>query len=261
MGMLANPGGAACPVYVRRWHRRIQAEDLGQHRRRSAMTRSARSPIAPTASGCSRCRAKGIEIMGFDVVSPNRIEVFNLAGCALTRVTGTPTATQSGPQDRAPAASARRCAATGAGPAKSSTAPQVAAVAPSAPPSTLSRPSPEVCRNKLLDKLGTVGVNQVRAMSDVRFKEPADRRQGAEHEQPAPRSARQRLRRPAHQGDAVRLRRQRHAAVDHAGLGSSCRAGAGADLQRACTRRCRASSRCRRRSHRDACRPTLRWVA
>jgi hypothetical protein len=49
----------------------------------------------------------------------------------------------------------------------------VAAVAPAPPPSTLSRPSPEVCRNTLLDKLGVVGVNQVRAMSDVRFKEPA----------------------------------------------------------------------------------------
>jgi hypothetical protein len=49
----------------------------------------------------------------------------------------------------------------------------VAAAAPSSPPSTLSRPSPEVCRNTLLDKLGTVGTNQVRAMSDVRFKEAA----------------------------------------------------------------------------------------
>ena len=51
--------------------------------------------------------------------------------------------------------------------------PQVTAVAPSPPPSTLSRPSPEVCRNTLIDKLGTVGTNQVRAMSDVRFKEAA----------------------------------------------------------------------------------------
>ena len=51
--------------------------------------------------------------------------------------------------------------------------PQVAAVAPSPPPSTLARPSPEVCRNTLIDKLGTVGSNQVRAMSDLRFKEIA----------------------------------------------------------------------------------------
>ena len=30
---------------------------------------------------------------------------------------------------------------------------------------------PEVCRNTLIEKLGTVGTNQVRAMSDARFKE------------------------------------------------------------------------------------------
>ena len=34
-------------------------------------------------------------------------------------------------------------------------------------------PATGVCRNRLLDKLGTVGVQQVRAMSDVRFKEAA----------------------------------------------------------------------------------------
>ena len=50
---------------------------------------------------------------------------------------------------------------------------QVANAAPAPTRSTLSRPSPEVCGQTLLDKLGKVGVNQVRAMSDVRFKEPA----------------------------------------------------------------------------------------
>ncbi len=49
----------------------------------------------------------------------------------------------------------------------------MAAVAPAPPPSTLARPSPEVCRNTLLDKLGTVGVDQVRAMAKVRFTEAA----------------------------------------------------------------------------------------
>lgn len=49
---------------------------------------------------------------------------------------------------------------------------QVAAVAPTPAPIS-SRPPPEVCRQTLLDQLGKVGVNQVRAMSDVRFKEPA----------------------------------------------------------------------------------------
>ncbi len=59
--------------------------------------------------------------------------------------------------------------ASGLGPAAPPA--QVATAAPTR--STLSRPSPEVCRQTLLDKLGTVGVNQVRAMSDVRFKEAA----------------------------------------------------------------------------------------
>jgi hypothetical protein len=51
---------------------------------------------------------------------------------------------------------------------------RMAAASPTAPPrSTLARPSPEVCRNTLVDQIGVVGVNQVRAMSDVRFKELA----------------------------------------------------------------------------------------
>ena len=49
---------------------------------------------------------------------------------------------------------ARRTASPSAPPSAGSL-PQVAAVDPSPPRSTLSRPSPEVCRNTLLDKLGT----------------------------------------------------------------------------------------------------------
>ena len=89
-------------------------------------------PIAYRADGkrLFALPAKGIEIMGFDVVNPNRIEVFNLAGCALNRVTGTTTTTQSGLSNRAPSASAAGAPPPAPGPAKSSTAPQVAAVAP-----------------------------------------------------------------------------------------------------------------------------------
>jgi hypothetical protein len=50
---------------------------------------------------------------------------------------------------------------------------RMAAASPTAPPPVPSRPSPEVCRNTLLDKLGTVGVVQVRAMAKVRFTEAA----------------------------------------------------------------------------------------
>jgi hypothetical protein len=110
--------------------------------------------------------------MGFDVVNPNRVEVFNLPNCALVRVAATTTATQSAPSNRAPSASGAGAPLPAAGAAKSSTASQTIA-APAAPRSTLSRPSPEVCRNTLLDQLGKVGSNQVRAMSDARFKEAA----------------------------------------------------------------------------------------
>ncbi len=172
MGMLANPGGAACQFTFGDGIIEFKSKtwaSIDGHGDDSL------GPIAYRADGkrLFALPAKGIEIMGFDVVNPNRVEVFNLAGCALTRVTGTTTTTQSGLSNRAPSASAAGVPPPAPGPAKSSTAPQVAAVAPTAPPSTLSRPSPEVCRQTLLDKLGTVGVNQVRAMSDVRFKEPA----------------------------------------------------------------------------------------
>lgn len=91
--------------------------------------------------------------MFFEVVGPNRI-VWG-GNCALVRA-GTP------------AASAAANTTTMPGNAR------LASASPTqAPPSTLARPSPEVCRNTLLDQLGKVGVNQVRAMSDVRFKEAA----------------------------------------------------------------------------------------
>ena len=172
MGMLANPGGAACQFTFGDGIIEFKSKTWASI---DGYGDDSLGPIAYRADGkrLFALPAKGIEIMGFDVVNPNRVEVFNLAGCALTRVTGTTTTTQSGLSNRAPSASAAGAPPPAPGPAKSSTAPQVAAVAPSAPRSTLSRPSPEVCRNKLLDQLGKVGVNQVRAMSDVRFKEPA----------------------------------------------------------------------------------------
>ncbi len=96
--------------------------------------------------------------MFFEIVGPDRIEAVNV-GCALVRV-------------GAPAANAAANSTTAPGSVRTAAA-NLAAVAPSPPRSTLARPSPEVCRNTLIDKLGVVGVNQVRAMSDVRFKEMA----------------------------------------------------------------------------------------
>ena len=127
-----------------------------------------------------RSRKKGVIVaipgdsranpMFFEIVGPDRIVSVNV-GCALVRV-GAPAANAAANATTAPG-NARAGAAGPSAPPATSALPQVAAVAPAPPPSTLARPSPEVCRNTLLDKLGMVGVNQVRAMADVRFKEAA----------------------------------------------------------------------------------------
>jgi hypothetical protein len=109
-------------------------------------------------------------ILSFEIEGPNRV-VSALFGCALVRV-GAP-AVNSAANVATATGNARTSASAPSAPPAAGALPQVAAVAPSPPPSTLARPSPEVCRNTLLDKLGVVGVNQVRAMSDVRFKEIA----------------------------------------------------------------------------------------
>lgn len=97
--------------------------------------------------------------MPFKIEGPNRIVWADT--CALVRVdAATPNAAAS------TAAPGNARASAGSQPP-----PQVAAVAPAPPRSTLARPSPEVCRNTLVDQLGKVGINQVRAMSDVRFKD------------------------------------------------------------------------------------------
>ena len=107
--------------------------------------------------------------MAFAITGANRI-VSELNGCALVRA-GSPAANAAANAATAPSTARGSAVNPSAPPAPGM--PQVAAVAPSPPPSTLSRPSPEVCSNMLLDKLGVVGVKQVRAMSDVRFREPA----------------------------------------------------------------------------------------
>jgi hypothetical protein len=127
-----------------------------------------------------RSRKKGVIVaipgdsranpMFFEIVGPDRIRSLNM-DCALVRV-GAPAANAAANATTAPG-NARTAASGASAPPATGARPQVAAVAPAPPPSTLARPSPEVCRNTLLDKLGVVGVTQVRAMSDVRFKEAA----------------------------------------------------------------------------------------
>jgi hypothetical protein len=107
--------------------------------------------------------------MPFTIAGPNRIVWAD--SCALVRV-GAPGASAA-----ANAASSQDNSSAGATPHSAPPAagarPQVAAVAPVPPPSTPARPPREVCVNTMLDKLGTVGVAQVRAMAKLRFSEAA----------------------------------------------------------------------------------------
>jgi len=107
-------------------------------------------------------------MMVFASASPDRI--VGADGCTLVRV-GSAAANAAANAATEPG-NARAGASGPSAPPAAGAMPQVAAVAP-APPPTPSRPPPEVCRNTLLDKLGTVGVAQVRAMAKVRYTEPA----------------------------------------------------------------------------------------
>jgi hypothetical protein len=130
---------------------------------------------APIAYRSGRRGAKQITVaitdydyaMAFEIASPNSI--VDDKGCVLTRV-GAPAANAATNATAAPG-NARAGASGQSAPAAAAGLPQVAAVAP-APPPAPSRPPPEVCRNTLLDQLGTVGVAQVRAMAKVRYTEP-----------------------------------------------------------------------------------------
>ncbi len=112
------------------------------------------------------------KILGADRVQELTSTRIGADPCTFVRVgANAQAANASAAGTRAANASSSNAPPAASGRAPSSPPAQVAVAAPTG--STLSRPSPEVCRQTLLDKLGTVGVNQVRAMSDVRFKEAA----------------------------------------------------------------------------------------
>jgi len=110
--------------------------------------------------------ALNLYFLAFDFADANRVNALFPAvidDCPLVRAGAPAQAAQGGSASRLPAPSS----AAGAPPL------QMANAAPTPPPSTPGRPSEEVCGRTFIDKLGTVGVNHVRAMSDVRFKEAA----------------------------------------------------------------------------------------
>jgi len=125
MGMLANPGGAACQFTFGAGIIEFKPKSWASI---DGHGDDSLGPIAYRADGkrVFALPAKGIELMGFDVAPPNRVVVVNIAGCALVRVAGTTTATQSGSSSRALlTSSAAAPPAAGAAP-KSSTTMQAA---------------------------------------------------------------------------------------------------------------------------------------
>ncbi len=168
MGMLNNPGGAMCETLFGSGVTEFKPKTW------SSIDSYGDDSLGPIHyRGESKVvwavpESKMFNFFGFEFASPDRMTLVGVDGCTLVRAgAAAPSATT------APPGNARTAAASSSTPPAAGALPQVATVAPSAPRSTLSRPSPEVCRNTLLDKLGTVGVNQVRAMSDVRFNEAA----------------------------------------------------------------------------------------
>lgn len=101
---------------------------------------------------------KGFYFFGFEVQSPNRVSMIGAEDCLLVRVGAAAAGGQGGTADRAPAPSQPQRMAS-APPAQAAAAPQSL------------RLSPQACQQTLLDKLGQVGANQVRALGDLRYRD------------------------------------------------------------------------------------------
>jgi hypothetical protein len=151
MGILTNPGGAMCSMLFGEGITEFLPKSWGSLDRHG---NDSLGPIQYRGVGgnyVAAIPAQGVQLLLFETKGRDRLEYAE--GCSLVRVasSGAPTGTAPSPAGRS--------------------APQLATVNPNR--STLANPSAQVCRNTLLDQLGVAGVNQVRAMSDVRFKEPA----------------------------------------------------------------------------------------
>lgn len=157
MALLTNPG-AGCEMLFGSGVTEFAPTTFST----SGLAGLAQGPIAYRSAGPQRIAAipaKSTKVWGFDVTNPNRI----LGGdnCVLVRIEGAAPAAQGGPSNRAPA------------PSMAEAPHPMPGATLALPPSTASHPPPQACRNTLLDKLGMVGVDQVRAMARVRFTEAA----------------------------------------------------------------------------------------
>ncbi len=168
MGMLNNPGGAMCETLFGSGVTEFKPKTWSSI---DSYGDDSLGPIHYRGEGkvvWAVPESKMFNFFGFEFASPDRTTLVGVERCTLVRAGAAAPSAKTAPPSSARTTAASPSATPAAGPL-----PQVASVAPARPTSTLSRPSPEVCRNNLLDKLGTVGSNQVRAMSDVRFKEAA----------------------------------------------------------------------------------------
>lgn len=162
MSMLSNPGGAMCETLFGSGVTEFKPKTWSSI---DSYGDDSLGPIHYRGEGkivWAVPESKMFSFFGFEFASPDRMALVGVEGCTLVRAGAAAASATTAPPGNARAAPA--------GPAAGAP-PQVAAVAPAPPRSTLARPSPEVCRNTLLDQLGKVGINQVRAMSDVRFKD------------------------------------------------------------------------------------------
>jgi hypothetical protein len=167
MGMLNNPGGALCETLFGTGVTEFKPKSWSSI---DSYGDDSLGPIHYRGEGkvvWAVPESKMFSFFGFEFASPDRMTLVGVERCTLVR------AGAAGPSATAAPGNSRTAGASPSSPPAPRAAPQVASVAPAPPTSTLSRPSPEVCRNTLLDQLGKVGVNQVRAMSDARFREPA----------------------------------------------------------------------------------------
>jgi hypothetical protein len=115
---------------------------------------------------------QGVQLLGFDFVNPDRVQVVPLAaildGCALVRIGASSSAGLAASGSLPPPSSAGRDQpSTMAGVAPSA----VPAPPSTPPPSTPGRPSQEVCGLTFLDKLGVATFSPVRKALDVYYKE------------------------------------------------------------------------------------------
>jgi hypothetical protein len=168
MGMLSNPGGAMCETLFGSGVTEFKPKTWSSI---DAYGDDSLGPIHYRGEGkvvWAVPESKMFSFFGFEFATPDRMTLVGVERCTLVRAGAAAPSATTAPPSSARTTAPSPSAAPAAGPL-----PQVASVAPAPPKSTLSRPSPEVCRNTLLDQIGKVGVNQVRAMSDARFKEPA----------------------------------------------------------------------------------------